>query len=141
MRNGKSGIDSGCGRVAIFLISKKVTSCLTGLGLVIHFPVNVFKNRLWGGVRAVERKLGGNCGLFLDRFVEFVDLVFCDHPLFNQAFPPKPDRIMVRFVALDLFRATVFFGICVGDRMPVVAVGIDFEDGRQRFFIGALHGD
>ena len=47
---------------------------------------------------------------------------------------------MVGLVALDLVGGAVFFCIRVGNRVAIVAVGINLENGRERLLVGAAHG-
>ena len=117
-----------------------MAAALSGSGLVVDLPIDIFEDALRSGIRAFKGKLGGiRCFLF-DRTVKLVGSFLCQDFFVNEALPPKPDRVMVGFVTLDLIGAAILFRVGIGDRVSVVAVSVNFEDKGEGFLVGAVDG-
>ena len=112
-----------------------MAAALAGFGLVVDLPIHILENTFGRGVFALE---GEPCGLGnfeLDRGVEFVGCFLGEDLFIDEAAAPETDRIVVGLVEIDLIRAAILFRVRVGNRVPVVAVGIDLEDKRERFLV------
>ena len=118
---------------------KEVLAGAAGFGLAIHFKIDVFENVRVGRERALVGELRAGFGLVLRGCADCFEVLFGDHAFLDE--PPliELDGVVLALVFLDLLLGPVAALVLrVGDGMAVVAVGVEFEDGRPGVIVRAL---
>ncbi len=123
------------------LIVEEVASGAAGSGAAVDFEVDVFGDGGFGGVRAFFGEADAVLGFDARGFIDGFELLFVEHLFVDEDLFPALDGIVIAFEAFDLVFGAVDFVFRVGDGVPVVAVGCDFEDGGPAFFVSAFEGD
>src|SRR3954454_23486841 len=127
----------GCKRE---LVVEKMPAGPACLGLVVHFVINVGEYIRLGRLRALLCEFRRRLGLGLGLLVQLLPLFFGQDTLPNQRRLPETQRIVKLLVLFNFGRVPVLLGIGVRDRVTIITVGLDLQDGGPRLLVGAFDG-
>src|SRR6478672_596140 len=122
-------------------IVEKVAADFGGGRVVVGFPINIRADVGDGRGGGFLGEFDGSGGLLGGGFVDLGGMFLGENSFPDQAPAKNRNGIVVLFVVFNLLRRAVFFVVRVGDAVPIIAVGVNFQNGGFAQFFGPFHGD